>query len=199
MAVDHHAVRRGNLVGINHEGVTHRDVLECDIHQFCRTLPVGNRRHPFGERSQHRRGAPQRVALQGFPAGEHQHDDRASQILTQHDRRDDGNAAEQIGTKLPFQELPQQVIEKRQAADSESRQQRNLIGGRRSSKAEAERQMEKDGGDGNRRDDRGLAIPEAGRRIPGPAGRQPLTQRGALLVRMTFNAPSVAAFPKVSS
>ena len=42
--------------------------------------------------------------------------------------------------------------------------------------AEAEHQIQKDGRNGKRRDDRGLAAPETGRRIPGLAGRRLLTQ-----------------------
>ena len=145
VALDDHAIRRTNLMRINHEGVTHRDLRQRHIQQFRRPFPVGNRRHPFGQRGQHRRGAAQRVTLQRFASGEHQDDDRASQVLAQQDGRHDGNAAQQIGTKFPLQELPKQVIEKRQAAESERGQQGNLVRARRGVEAEAKHQVQKDG------------------------------------------------------
>jgi hypothetical protein len=37
----------------NDGGVTHLDLRQRHIEQFCRPFPVGNRRHPFGERGQH--------------------------------------------------------------------------------------------------------------------------------------------------
>jgi hypothetical protein len=76
------------------------------------------------------------------------------------------NTAQQIGTKFPLQELPKQVIEKGQAAESEHGQQGNLVSGRSGVEGEAEHQMQKDGHDGKRRDERSLAVPETGRRIP---------------------------------
>ena len=176
MALDHHAVHRADVMRINHERVAHGNLLQRHIHDFRIPFPVGDRRHPFGQRGQHRRGAAQRVTLQRFTAGEHQDDDRASQVFAQQDGSDDGNAAQQIGTKFPLQELPQQVIEQRQAAENERGQQGNLVSARSGVEAEAEHQMQKDGHDGKRRDDRGLAVPETGRRIPGPTGRRLLTQ-----------------------
>ena len=130
VALDDHAIRRTNLMRINHEGVTHRDLRQRHIQQVRRAFPMGNRRHPFGQRGQHRRGAAQRVTLQRFTSGEHQDDDRASQVFAQQDGRHDGNTAQQIGTEFALQELPKQVIEKRQAAESEGGQQGNLVGGR---------------------------------------------------------------------
>ena len=175
MALDHHAIRRTDLMRIDHEGVTHRDVRQRHIQHFRRPFPVGDRRHPFGQRGQHRRGAAQRVALQRLTSGEHQDDDRAGQVLAQQDGRHDGNAAQQIGAEFPLQELPKQVIEKRQAAESERGQQGNLVSARSGVEAEAKRPDAKGWRDGKRRDDRGLAVPETGRRVPGPAGRDLLT------------------------
>ena len=171
VALDHHAVRRTDLMRINHERVAHRNLRQRHIQHFRRAFPVGDRRHPFGQRGQHRRGAAQRVTLQRFTSGEHQDDDRASQVFAQQDGSNDGNTAQQIGTEFPLQELPKQVIEKRQAAESERGQQGNLVSARSGVEAEAKHQMQKDGRDGKRRDDRGLAVPETGRRIPGPTGR----------------------------
>ena len=163
MALDDHAIRRTNLVRINHEGVTHRDLRQRHIQHVRRAFPVGNRRHPLGQRGQHRRGAAQRVALQRFTSGEHQDDDRAGQVFAQQDGSNDGNAAQQIGTEFPLQELPKQVIEKRQAAESERGQQGNLVGARSGVEAEAKDQMHNDRRDGKRRDDCGLPVPETGR------------------------------------
>jgi len=49
----------------------------------------------------------------------HDHDARSPK----EDGGNDGNTAPQIGTEFPLQELPKQVIEKRQAAESERGQQ----------------------------------------------------------------------------
>jgi hypothetical protein len=137
----------------------------------------GDRRHPFGQRGQHRRGAAQRVTLQRFTSGEHQDDNRASQIFAQHDGRNDGNTAQQIGTKFPLQKLPKKVTQKRHPAENERGQQGNLVSGRCGVEAEAKHQMHKDGRDGKRRDDCRFAVQETGRRPftqlagPSPLGR----------------------------
>src|SRR6185503_2479529 len=86
------------------------------------------------------------------------------------DGSNDGNTAQQIGTKFSLQELPKQVIEKGQAAEHKRSQQGNLVSNWRGMQAEAEHQMQEDAHDGNPRDDRGLAMPETRRRIPGPTG-----------------------------
>ena len=142
MALDHHAVHRADVMRINHERVAHGNLLQRHIHDFGFPFPVGDRRHPFGQRRQHRRGAAQRVTLQRFTAGEHQDDDRARQVFAQQDRSNDGNTAQQIGTEFPLQELPQQVIEQRQAAENERGQQGNLVSARSGVEAEAEHQMQ---------------------------------------------------------
>ena len=166
VSLDHHAVHRADVMRINHERVAHGNLMQRHIHDFRFPFPVGDRRHSFGQRGQHRGGAAQRVTLQRFTSREHQDDDRARQVFAQQDRSDDGNSAQQIGAKFPLQKLPQQIIEQRQAAESERGQQRNLVSARSGVEAEAEHQMQKDGHDGKRRDDRGLAVPET-RRAPG--------------------------------
>ena len=42
---------------------------------------------------------------------------RASQILAKQEGRNDGDSAQQVGTKLAFQEFPKQVIEKWNATE----------------------------------------------------------------------------------
>ena len=64
-----------------------------------------DRRHALGQRREHRRGAAHGVAFQRFAAGEHQHDERAGQVLAQQHRRDDRNAGQQIGAELAGPEL----------------------------------------------------------------------------------------------
>ena len=61
---------------------------------------MGDRRHTFGQRGEHRGGAAQGVILQRFSAGEHQDDNRASQVFAQQDGGNNGNASQQIGTEF---------------------------------------------------------------------------------------------------
>jgi hypothetical protein len=98
---------------------------------------MGDRRHPFGQRGQHGRGAAQCVTLQRFASGKHQNDNGAGKIFAQQDGSNNGNTAQQIGTKFSLQDLPKQVIEQRQAAENERGQQGNLVSARRGVEAEA--------------------------------------------------------------
>ena len=85
MPVNHQTVDRADFMGIDHERVAHRNLGERHIDKRRLQFPVGDRRHAFGQRGQHRRGAPQRITLQRFASGEHQDDDRASQVFAQDD------------------------------------------------------------------------------------------------------------------
>ena len=100
VAFNDHAIRWTNLMRINHEAISHRNLRQRHIPQVRRAFPMGNRRHAFGQRGQHRRGAAQRVTLQRFTAGEHQDDDRAGQVFAQQHGRHNGNTAQQIGTEF---------------------------------------------------------------------------------------------------
>ncbi len=62
---------------------------------------MGDARHPLGERRQHRRRPPHGERFQGFPAGKHQHDQRAGQGFVQQHRRDDRHSRQQVGTPFP--------------------------------------------------------------------------------------------------
>ena len=57
MAVDHHAVHRADIVRVDHEGVADGHVLQPHVHDLSVPFPVGHRRHPLGQRRQHRGGA----------------------------------------------------------------------------------------------------------------------------------------------
>ena len=70
-------------------------------------------------------------------------------------------------SELPLQQLPQQVIEEGHAADRERDQQRNLGGGCSGADTEAKREVGQDRGDGERCDDRGLAVPRPRRVLLG--------------------------------
>ena len=57
--------------------------------------------HAPGQGLQDGRGAAHGVGFQRLPAGEHEHDQRAGQVLAEHHRGDDGDAGQQIGAELP--------------------------------------------------------------------------------------------------
>ena len=81
VALNHHAVGRTNLMRINHEDIAHGNLRQRHLLHFRTAFPVCNRRHPFDERGQNRRGAAQRISLQRFTAGKHQNNNRTGQIL----------------------------------------------------------------------------------------------------------------------
>lgn len=100
-------------------------------------------------------------------AREHQHDGGAGEIFAERDGCNDGHSAEQIGTEFPPSQLPQQVVEQRRAADHERNQQGNTGNVTSHIKCKAKHQMRRDAHDGKECNDRGLALPEDGGRIPG--------------------------------
>jgi len=59
------------------------------------------------------------MKFQGLTSCEHQHDNRARQVFAQENRGNHRNPSEQVRTKFPLQELPQQVIEERDTAENE--------------------------------------------------------------------------------
>jgi hypothetical protein len=144
MTFGHHAIHGADVMRIDREGVVHDHLLQRNVVDFSGLFPMGGRWHPLGKRGQHRRGAPQRVTLQRFTSGEHQHDDGARQIFSQNNGGDDGNATQKIGTEFPFEDLPQQVVKQRQSPEYERNQQGNLIGSSRRMESIAKPQMRQD-------------------------------------------------------
>ena len=162
MALDDHAVHRADVVRKHDQRVAHGNLVQRHIENFRALFPMGDRRHPLGQRRQHRRGALQRVVLERLSAREHQHDDRAGQIFAEQHGGDDGDAGQQIGTKLPLQKFAQQFINKRNATESQRSPKRNLKGTRARAEAKAKDKMKGDRGDGKSRNDCCLAPPEIG-------------------------------------
>ena len=60
-----------------------RDRVEGDVLDVPVGAPVGRRRHAVGQRLQHRRGAADGVVLERLAAREHQHHERAGQVLAE--------------------------------------------------------------------------------------------------------------------
>ena len=86
------------------------------------------RRHAPGQRREHGRGAAHRVRLQRLSAREHQHDERAGQVLAEEHRGDDGDAGEEIGAEIPAHETGGEPGDQGQAANDEGEQEWNLGG-----------------------------------------------------------------------
>ena len=59
-----------------------------------------DRRHACGERAQDRRRASQRVLLERFASGEHQHDDRPGEVLAENRRGHNRDSRKEIGASL---------------------------------------------------------------------------------------------------
>ena len=172
VALGHDAVRRADLVRINHKRVAHGDVRQRHLGDPRVLFPVGDGWHALGQRREHRRCAAQGVALQRLAAGEHEDDDGAGEIFAQQHRSDNGNAAEQIRAELPLQEFPQQLVQHRQSADHQHDQQRQPRETRSGVKSKAQHQVQQDARQGQGRDHRGLALPETREGPPRPDRRQ---------------------------
>ena len=80
--------------------------------------------HAPGQRLQDRRGAAHGVRFERLAAREHQHDQRAGQVLAEQDRRDDGDAGQQVGAELAAQELEEQLEHQGNAAQDQGQDQR---------------------------------------------------------------------------
>ena len=85
---------------------------------------MGDRRHPFRQRLQHRRRAAHRVRLQRFAARQHQHHQRAGKIFAENHGRDDGDTGEQIGAELALQQFEEKFVDQRRAAKREGNEER---------------------------------------------------------------------------
>ena len=153
-------------MGIDDQRIVHRHLEERDIRYLRAAFAMGDGRHAFGERGQHRGGAAERVAFQRFAARQHEHDDGAGEVFAQNDGRDNGNPSEQIGTEFAFQQFAQQFVKHGQPADHEDGQQRDSVGFRRGVKPETQQQMRGDADERKCGDEGGLTLPKSAGGIP---------------------------------
>ncbi len=140
---------------------------------------------------------PHRVALQRLSAGEHQHDERAGEVLAEDHRRDDGDAGEQIGAEIPADETDGETGDQGDPADGEGNEQWNLVGAKAAGPRvvwprPAQREVDGDGQQGDRRDRRlsGGESPVAGRghRTPHGLVGSPVAARAANVARVAASA-----------
>ena len=131
MPFEHGPVGRANLVREDDQCVPDGDPVERHVAQRSAGLPVGHGRHPAGEGRQHRRCLPDGVRLERLPAREHEHDQCPSQVFAEHDRRDDGDAGQEVGPELAAGYCPEQPDDERQPAQRESHDERCVPDGRR--------------------------------------------------------------------
>ena len=82
--------------------------------------------HAAGQRLQDRRGAADGVGLQRLAAGEHEHDERAGQVLAEQHRRDDGDAGQQVGAEVPGHRTPRQLPGQWDTRGDQCRRQRQI-------------------------------------------------------------------------
>ncbi len=139
---------------INHEQVADRDLIQRHIDDFRVALSMRERRHAFDQRAEDGRSAAQSVIFQRLPAREHEDNDRAGEIFVEQDRGDDGNAGQEIGSKLSSQKFLQQFINERNATEREDREQGEpgCCGVR--AKAKSQNQMNHNAGHGEKSDQR---------------------------------------------
>ena len=90
---------------------------------------MGDERHATRERLQHRGRAPERERLERLAARQHQHDERAGEVLLQQHRGDDGDAGQQVGAELAPNELECEGQHERYTAGCEHDVQRQVACG----------------------------------------------------------------------
>jgi hypothetical protein len=108
----------------DHQRVADGNPPQGHVRHLAVLAAVGHRGHAASQCLQHGRGAAHRVGFERLAAGEHQHDQRAGQILAEQGRRDDGNAGQQVRAELPVQQSRQQVEDERDAAAGQCGDQR---------------------------------------------------------------------------
>ena len=109
MAFDDNTVHGTDLVRENHDNVADGNVSERDVHQAGLRFAMRGLRRPLSQRVEHGGRAVRSILFQGGAAGEHQHDDRADQVLSDQQGSENGNARQQIRPELPRRHVAQQA------------------------------------------------------------------------------------------
>ena len=107
------------LVRKDDQPIANHDVGERNILNRALGLAMSRRGHALGQRFKRRRRAPHRVRFERLSAREHQHDDRPGQVFAEQHRRDDGDAGENVGTKVELHDLVNKTRDQRHAADEQ--------------------------------------------------------------------------------
>ena len=100
------AVHRAGLVREHDEVATG---VERDAFRRPAAAPVRDRWHPVRQGCEGRRRPPDGVRFQRLPAREHEHHERARQVLAQDDGGNDRDAGEQVRTELPAHQPREQL------------------------------------------------------------------------------------------
>jgi len=126
VALEHGPVGGADLVGQDDQRVADRDIIERDIAEGAPVFLVGDGGHALGERIEHGRSAADRVVLEGAAAREHEHDERACEVLFEDHGRDNRDAGEQVGAELEPGDMSRQFPQQRQAAERQGDVERDL-------------------------------------------------------------------------
>ena len=86
---------------------------------------MGERWHSSCECQQCGGGPAHGVGFESLAAGQHEHDERARQVFPEHDRRDDGNAGQQVGAELETRHASRQTADEWYSAHHQSHDERN--------------------------------------------------------------------------
>ena len=143
--------------------VANLDVADRNIFDSDPSPAMRKSRHPFGERPQHRRGFGDGKPFQGVAARQHQHDNRAGEILAEQGGGDDRNAREVVRAKLSVQPAPDQAGDQRDAAGDQRHEKREIhpdVGG---AGTETKPEVDADSDDRQNRNTRIVAGDESGR------------------------------------
>ena len=104
------------------EHVADGDRFERDIDHDARVLAMGMRRHPSGEGEECRRRPADRITLQRLPAGKHEDNERAGEVLAEDHGGDDRNPGQKVRAELEAREPGRKGRHERDAADGERHQ-----------------------------------------------------------------------------
>ncbi len=122
-AVEHGRVDRDEIARFDDDLIADSDTLYRNLLQLPVPAAVSDTR---GAREQGFEGArrpPQRVALQRFAAGLHQHDDGAREVLPQERRADDGERRDDVGSEAAPPHAVEGLEDERRAAREEGEEE----------------------------------------------------------------------------
>ena len=140
-------VDRADLVRKDDQVIADGDRVERHVLDRPAGAAMRDRGHPARQRLQHGRGAPDGERFQRLPAGQHQDDEGAGQVLAQQRGGDDRDPGEQIGSEAsagqPGGELHDEHAAAGRQADVEREIERRLRRSRPEAKADIRRDRRK--------------------------------------------------------
>lgn len=94
VTVGHHLVQRAGLVREHHHQISAAHLAEGGVRDHSAACAVRDRGHATDQCVEGRRGPGDGLGFQRLPAREHEHDQRAGEVLAEGDRRHDRDPGE---------------------------------------------------------------------------------------------------------